>query len=321
MLFDLSLEGCSATTESIAQATEFHRPIRNGLVALRGLAGEARAATFLVPIPSLVGGSKGGLVVDKLRDDDAVPTREGERQAGAERATTQLRANTAAPGGGRTRGVRGGQRPGRRAVDAVQESEELGVAEHRINRPVLSCAVHPTSATPRSRREGDGCLGNETPAAAVLGGGGRGRAKERHIHPVVVVRITLAPHTQLADGDEAGRPRVPRDKHILGHVLSVLEEDDRADHEAVNPRETRGIDLQGLAKRGEGGVHPKLVDVLIGKATNCMSHGMRSASSSRTRRIVAPSRKKGWCSMAISRSSGERNLAYMSPRDEGTIVT
>jgi hypothetical protein len=83
MFFDLSLEGRSATAESISQATEFHRTIRNGLVALRCLVGEARAAAFLVP-SRLVGGSEGGLVVDKLRDDDAVPTREGERQTGAE---------------------------------------------------------------------------------------------------------------------------------------------------------------------------------------------------------------------------------------------
>jgi hypothetical protein len=131
MFFDLSLEGRSATAESITQATEFHRTIRNGLVALRGLAGEARAAAFLVP-SRLVGGSEGGLIVDKLHDDDAVPTREGERRTGAERAATKLRANTATPRGGWARGVRGGRRPGRRAGDAVQEGEELGMAEHRV---------------------------------------------------------------------------------------------------------------------------------------------------------------------------------------------
>jgi hypothetical protein len=155
MLFDLGLEGSSATTESITQAAEFHRTIRDGLVALRGFAGEARAAAFLIP-SRLVRGSEGGLVVDKLHDDDAVPTREGERRARAKRAATKLRANTVAPRGRRTRGVRGGRRPGQRAGDAVQEGEELGVAEHRVVQPVLSCTVHPNAATPRSRREGDG---------------------------------------------------------------------------------------------------------------------------------------------------------------------
>jgi hypothetical protein len=199
------------------------------------------------------------------------------------------------------------------------------MAEHRVIQPVLSCAVHPTAATPRGRREGDGGQGNETPAATVLGR--RGRAEERHVHPIVIVRVTFAPHTQLADGDEAGRPHVPRDEHLLGHVLSVLEEDNHADHGAVNPGEAHGVDFQGLAERREGGVHPKLVEVLVGKATNQDRHDELHVARDAVGFLLAnkadrgPSRKKGWCSMAISRSSGERNLAYMLPSDDGTIVT
>jgi hypothetical protein len=110
-------------------------------------------------------------------------------------------------------------------------------------------------------------------------------------------------------------------------VLSVLEEDDCTDHGAVNPGEARDVNFQGLAERREGEVHPKLIEVLVGKAMNQDRRNELHVGRDAVGFLLANKADRGPVQeekLVLDSDRAvlwERNLAYMSPRDEGTIVT
>jgi hypothetical protein len=49
-----------------------------------------------------------------------------------------------------------------------------------------------------------------------------------------------------------------------GHLLRVLEEDDRPNDRAVSSDQARDVDLEGLAEAGESAVDPEVAEVLNG---------------------------------------------------------
>jgi hypothetical protein len=83
MFLDLFLESGGAPAKRVTEAADLHGALSDGLVGLRGFAGQAGAAPVFLRRGSTWGINGGRIAVHDLRDDDIVPPRGRDGRAGA----------------------------------------------------------------------------------------------------------------------------------------------------------------------------------------------------------------------------------------------